>query len=200
MLIDVGANTGQYASMSRGKGYKGFILSFEPLKLAHAQLLLNSQYDKNWLIHRRCAVGAASGKSQIFISKNSWSSSLLNMCDKHILAAPDSLFIGKEDVDVITLDSVFDHYRGTYKKIFLKIDTQGFEDKVLEGVSGNLMNIFGIQIELSVIPLYEGQKLYDYFFNYFIDNGFILWSIIPGLVDMKNGQLLQFDAIFIRKI
>ncbi|UZJ42721.1 FkbM family methyltransferase [Prosthecochloris sp. SCSIO W1101] len=198
LIFDVGANIGQYAMSMRTEGYKGKIVSFEPLPDAYEMLIKNSHKDPFWTVHKRCAVGAKLGEADINISQNSYSSSLLPMLQVHSSAAPASVYIGKAKTDVITLDSVFDFYRKNNEKIFLKIDTQGFENEVLKGLSKNLKNIFGVQLELSVVPLYENQNLYKYFFAFFEENGFFLWSLIPGFADAKTGQLFQFDAIFVR--
>jgi FkbM family methyltransferase len=198
LVFDVGANDGGYARSARLDGYKGRIVSFEPLPEAHKLLLEKSKNDANWIIHERCAVGSELGEAEINISQNSASSSLLPMLESHSLAAPTSVYIGKATTAVITMDSIFNFYCKGNEKIFLKIDTQGFETEVLKGVSRNLENIFAVQLELSTVLLYENQDLYKYFFNFFEKNEFILWSIVPGFYDPLTGQSLQFDAIFVR--
>mgnify|MGYP003640820337 CR=1 FL=1 len=199
LLFDVGANTGQYALQSRKGGYKGRIISFEPLPDAHATLLAKSKKDTLWTIHERCAIGSAPGVAEINISKNSYSSSLRKMLSSHSSAAPESLYIGKAKTNVIALDSVFESYSKPNDRVFLKIDTQGFETEVLNGVCGHLRNVCVVQLELSVIPLYENQDLYRYYLDFFEKNGFVLWSLVPGFFHPGTGQLLQFDAVFVNK-
>ena len=97
----------------------------------------------------------------------------------HSSSAPESTYIGKTKTNVITLDSIFNSYRNNNEKTFLKIDVQGFESEVLKGLSLNLKNIFAVEIELSVVPLYKKQELCNYFFNFFEKNGFTLWSLVP---------------------
>jgi hypothetical protein len=55
-----------------------------------------------------------------------------------------------------------------------------------------------VQLELSVVPLYESQLLYRDFFDFFQEAGFTLWSLAPGFADRRTSQLLQFDALFVR--
>jgi FkbM family methyltransferase len=196
LLLDVGANTGQYAMEARAKGYSKRIVSFEPLPDAYVKLLDNSRRDKNWIAHDRCALSDKQGCARINISQNSWSSSLLPMTKTHATAAPESFYIGQAETPTITLDSVFDQYHKIGERTFLKIDTQGFERNVLQGALHSLPSIFGLQLELSVQPLYEGQELFLPLMNMVANSGFKLWQIIPGLAN-TNGQLLQFDAIFI---
>jgi FkbM family methyltransferase len=199
LMFDVGANVGQFALSSRGTGFVGRIISFEPLSDAYRALLEKSSHDKNWTVHERCAVGAVCGKKEINIAKNSYSSSLLPMLQAHSSAAPESVYIGKEMVKVIPLDSIYSHYSRTNEKTFLKIDAQGYEKEILDGATESLKSIKVVQLELSVVPLYGLQPLYDYFFEFFDAHGFELWSLIPGFVDQKTGRMLQFDAIFVRK-
>ena len=121
------------------------------------------------------------------------------MLQAHLSAAPRSAFIGKAKTEVLTLDSVFDTYRKKSERTYLKIDTQGFEAEVLDGFSKNLKNVIAVELELSIVPLYENQYLYKHFFTFFEENGFTLWSVIPGFFSPITGQHLQFDAVFVNK-
>ena len=199
LLLDVGANVGQYVIENRQQGYLGQVVSFEPLPDAYQTLRENAYGDTEWLIHERCAVGSEIGQTEINISKNSFSSSLLPMLETHSDSAPESVYIGTASTPVITLDSVYERYAKDKKKVFLKIDTQGFEAHVLAGALKSLQSIFAVQLELSLVPLYANQELYPYFLKFFEDQGFYLWQIIPGFIDNDSGQSLQFDAIFLRK-
>lgn len=199
VLLDVGANIGQSARKARNEGYRGRIVSFEPLPDAHARLTTEASGDPLWTVHDRCAVGAEAGVVEINISQNSFSSSILPMLGTHADAAPQSVYVGVAKTDVIALDSVFGTYVKPGDKVFLKIDTQGFESEVLKGAAASLDHIDVIQLELSTVPLYDGQKLYDYFFDLLRSRGFDLWSVEEGFVDPASGRMLQFDGIFVRR-
>ena len=60
--------------------------------------------------------------------------------------------------------------------------------------------IIGMQIELSLAHLYEGQSLYHNMLDYIINLGFELYDILPVFSDKKSGRLLQFDGIFFRSL
>jgi FkbM family methyltransferase len=105
VVLDVGANIGQFARAIRKAGYRARIISFEPLSVAHAKLLVSAQRDPLWDVAPRCALGASHGELQINIATNSQSSSILNMLERHISADPGSGTLGQEAVTMTTLDS-----------------------------------------------------------------------------------------------
>src|SRR5271157_53126 len=106
VLFDVGANTGQFAEMLRGAGFRGRIVSFEPSTAAHSALSKRARRDANWIIAPRMALGDHDGTITLNLADNSVSSSVLPMLPSHVRAAPESRYIGSETVDLRTLDSV----------------------------------------------------------------------------------------------
>lgn len=199
ILFDIGANTGQFASEIRQKGYGGKIISFEPLANARKKLLEKASKDKNWLVHERAALGDHSGLVDINISKNSVSSSILPMLNSHSDAENDSVYIGIEKTPIITLDSVANNYLEQSSNCFIKIDTQGYEWQVLDGAVNTLKKSHGILCELSLVPLYEGQHLWREMIERLEKEGFVLWSIQKAFTDKRNGRTLQMDAVFLRE-
>ncbi len=198
VVLDVGANTGQYARRLREDGYRNRIVSFEPLPSAYLALRQNARRDERWLVHERCALGAFTGNTDIHEAGNSESSSLLAMLPAHEAAAPDSAYVGTRQTPITTLDAVFNDYVAQDDRCLLKIDTQGYEHEVLAGAVRSLSRIAAVEIELSIVPLYDSQRLYPAFFDFFRDAGFTLWSLSPVYTDPGTGQLLQFDALFVR--
>ena len=198
LVLDVGANVGQYAQSLLGLGYKGNIVSFEPLSNAYNLLSKKAKKYSNWNVAEKIGLGDYDGEAQINVSKNSVSSSLLNMSEEHINASPDALYINKETIKVKKLDSVFDQYKENFKNIFLKIDTQGFEEQVLKGASKSLSKIKGLQLELSLVPLYENQKLFIEMVEIIKSFGFNVYSIQQGFTNKQTGRVLQVDTVFFK--
>jgi len=198
-VFDVGANIGQYGMKLRDIGYKGRIISFEPLSSAYEKLIFNIKNDKSWEAANH-GIGNICGKAEINIAGNSYSSSILEMLPSHIKSAPDSKYIGKEHIELRTLDSVFESYNGNLngERILLKIDTQGYEKNVIEGAKKPLKFIDTIQLEMSLVPLYDGELLFNEMYNLLYDKGYRLISIEPGFSDKETEQLLQVDGIFHR--
>jgi FkbM family methyltransferase len=196
-IFDVGANQGQYANSLFSSNFKGKIFSFEPYSKAHKSLLKLAKKNSGWYVPPRCAVGRINKMVTLNISENSVSSSLLPMLDEHLNSAKKSRYIGTEFVPLITLDSFAKSIK--FKKAFLKIDTQGYELEVVLGAKSLMKKLVGIQLEVSIGNLYDGQPNYLYILKHIEKKGFNLWSITPGFRDKKTNKLLQFDAIFLKK-
>lgn len=89
----------------------------------------------------------------INIAGNSYSSSILKMLPSHVEASPESEYIGHEVIEVKTIDSIFPFLRNKGRNFYLKIDTQGFEERVINGAADSLQFIKLVQLEMSLIPL-----------------------------------------------
>lgn len=201
LILDVGANVGQYGSELRGHvGYKGRIVSFEPMSLAHEVLTKAAAKDDQWDVSKRVAIGAKQGEIAINISHNSVSSSVLPILESHTSAEPESRYKGSESVPLVTLDSVAMKYFSDGTVGFLKIDTQGYESQVLEGAEKTLASIVGVQLELSLVPLYVGQMLMPELIARMTELGFDLWGISPTFADPESGRMLQVDATFFKRV
>jgi FkbM family methyltransferase len=198
-VVDVGANAGQFGSSIRTFGFKGDILSFEPLPDAHILLQKAAASDEFWKVAERMAIGDSEGEVNINISENSVSSSILPILNSHVEAASESAYVGKIPCHVSTLDSQLEEIIKLGSKYFLKIDTQGFEWAVLDGAKTALDGCVGLVIEMSLVPLYEGQKLWDKIYSRLEDEGFEIWAIQPGFCNKESGQTLQMDIVFIKK-
>lgn len=196
-ILDVGANVGQYGKALRKWGYRGKILSFEPLSTAHRQLTAAAEGDAAWQVAPRCAIGAVRSTAEINVSANSVSSSLLGMLETHEKAAPGSAYAGKEQVEVLPLDELVPTLCPGDSKIYLKIDTQGFEKSVLEGATETLRRCSAVQMELSLTPLYEGGFLFAEGIEQMTRAGFQTYAVFQGFTDRETGQTFQVDAVFV---
>jgi FkbM family methyltransferase len=198
-VLDVGANDGGYGKFLRAAGFKGNVVSFEPQANAHDKLVEASHSDPAWTIAPPMALGDVEAELEINVAGNSTSSSLLTMLASHVESAPSSRCIGREFVKVHRLDALDEPAIRAARRIYLKIDTQGFEKPVLVGARGIMEKVVGIQLEMSVIPLYEGQALFQELLTWLDGVGFEMWGVVPGFMNQATGRMLQFDGIFFRK-
>ncbi len=196
-VLDVGANSGQYAIELFEIGYSGNIISFEPVKSVFNILNKKVVNNKKWKAFN-FGLGNKEEKLSINISENTYSSSLLDIMPSHIKGSPESKYIDKELIKIKTLDSIYDEIIKFNDIVLLKIDVQGFEKNVLDGALKSLQKIKGIQIEMSIEELYKGEILFDQMIPFLKNIGFNLYSLENGFYDMESGKLLQVDGIFFR--
>jgi FkbM family methyltransferase len=195
-VLDVGANIGQFATTLRLAGYSGKIISFEPQSEAHRRLTAVAAKDADWIVAPRCAVGAVAGEIEMNISDNSVSSSALPILEAHTGSAPASRYVGKEIAPIIRLDDCDLIPRD--ERFFIKIDTQGFEQHVINGAPELIKLARGVQMEMSLASLYEGQADFMSLMAQMQEAGFDLWALNPGFASPDSGRLLQADATFFR--
>ena len=198
LVLDVGANKGQYATGLRNVGYQGRIVSFEPLSAEFPQLHACAAADGRWQA-MNYAVGDIDGTSEINVSGDyTQTSSLLDMLPSAVERRPIWQYTTKEGIEIKRLDSIFDSFCSKEDHVMLKIDTQGDECRVLDGAERSLSAIRLLQLEMSLVPLYEGETLFHEMCPLLQQKGFQLVSIEPGMNDEKTGQLFQVDGIFQR--
>src|SRR6185312_5187126 len=200
-VLDVGANRGQYAKNIRDAGFRGKIISMEPGSEAHQFLTRAAAGDPLWQILPPIAIGSQDGFVELNVSGNSGeSSSILPILSASTEAMPQSGYVATERVPLAMLDTIAKQYLNNVDgPIFLKLDVQGFESEVLKGAAQVLTKVAGLQVELSLVPLYEGQLQFNEMIEILIGLGFELWSLIPGFVNQNTGRLLQVDGLFSRR-
>lgn len=199
LLIDVGANSGQYGKLVRELGYEGDIISFEPIKSVFENLKSNANYDKNWRTEN-FAIGIKEEEALIHISENTFSSSILDIKDAHVSAAPESRYVSQERIRVMPLDKfITTDILNSHNSIMLKIDVQGYEMNVIDGAVSLLPSIKIVQAELSFLPMYSNGPLYKDVITRMDSLGFELFSLIPEFIDPNSGRLLQADGIFFNR-
>lgn len=197
LVLDVGANSGQYATCLRDGGYRGEIVSCEPLSAPFRALRVRTASDPRWHAER-LALGPADGTVSVHVAGNSYSSSVLPMLAAHLDAAPESRYVGTEDAPMSTVDALLARRGRPVEHTMLKIDVQGYEWEVLLGAARALGDLAAVQVELSMIPLYEGQRLMGDIVDLLAGHGLVPWSIEPGFSDPRTGRMLQCDGVFVR--
>lgn len=197
-VVDIGANTGQFGVELRASRFTGDLLSVEPLQAAYDELVRTSAGDPRWRTVR-AAVSDVPGTLELNVSGNSVSSSPLPMLDLHATAAPEARYVGVEQVPATTVDLLVAEQHVDPPVALLKVDVQGYESVVLDGAAQTLEQFAAVQLELSLAPLYEGQRLLPEVLARMDSRGFDLWLTDPAFLDPVTGRMLQCDGLFVRR-
>jgi FkbM family methyltransferase len=198
IVLDVGANVGQFAKLLRRQGYKGEIVSFEPIKAVFEQLQLAASADTAWSA-RNFALGDVAGVATINVSELSVFSSILSLAASAADFDKKSAVVRTEQITVERLDNIFKDYEG--RNVFLKIDTQGFEAAVLKGAAESLSKIKGIQLELPAEHLYTDTWNMEDALATMRSYGFLPAQINPvNYITADTVSANEFDCVFRRMV
>lgn len=193
LVLDVGANVGQFGIDLRNAGFTSKIVSFEPSLEAFCQLRENVKFFQPWDIIN-VALGQKDSKAELNLAENDGlSNSFLSMNELHNSIYPGSDFIATEIVQLLRLDS-FDFPE---KSILLKLDVQGFELEVLKGSLGILPKIRYVLLEISLVSLYTGQPTLLELLTFLDLHGYEVTEFFN--FQRSRGRLIQFDLLVSRK-
>jgi FkbM family methyltransferase len=201
-VLDVGANAGQYRDFLRNQvGFEGYIVSFEPVAALVEQLRLRVSSDPRWQI-LPWALGASDSKGEINVTRGSDFSSFLKP-ETSLLPQHERLNVvdHQETVSVKRLDGVFESIVRDLPpggRVFLKMDTQGYDLEVMKGASGILDQIAALQSEVSVIPIYAGMPDYVMSAKTLADLGFDITGMFPVSEDALL-RVVEFDCVMINR-
>lgn len=200
LVIDVGANRGQYVTWLRDAGYEGNIVSLEPIPDVFSVLQRNHGHDRRWRGFQ-LAAGATAGQGALHVVKDSdVLSSMLVPAHGLTQALPFATRSSVIDVAIVALDDIWSEIVPDDATVMLKIDTQGFEHSVLDGVKDNLWRVALLEVEMSLLPLYEeGSTVLD-MLPRLATSGFDIISIESGFVQVETGQVLDIDVLAGRRI
>lgn len=195
-VLDVGANEGQFAETARRVFPDSRIISFEPMEKCFRALRARFVADPRFEAHQ-FALGSSDGTATFHANDFSPSSSLLPMLDLHRDAFPFTQRTTAIEVPVRTLDGLL-RGRELDDPVFLKIDVQGYEARVLAGASETLRRCHMILTEVSVEKLYEGEPLAHEIIAWLASAGFRLVGAVDFLRHPGDGRTLQMDLLFAR--
>ncbi|MFZ5532475.1 MAG: FkbM family methyltransferase [Pseudomonadota bacterium] len=197
-VIDVGANEGQFARLISGFFPRAQIYCFEPLPGPFHALSAWAQTQNGRVRCFQMALGDQEGEVEMHLhEQHTPSSSLLPATEACHQLYPQTQAESIARVRVSTLDQALEASIGTLPEpILLKLDVQGFEDRVLRGGKQVLSHCRAVVLEVCVAPLYEGQAEFLDLASMLRDSGFRY----AGNLDQSfgdDGRVLFFDALFV---
>ena len=194
-VIDVGANKGQYARMLRDEaGFTGRIASVEPAPATFPRLVETMRGDHNWAGFP-FALGQEETEATLRVaSADEWNS--VHKLNAYAAERFGTTEIGTEQVTVHRLDSVFDELVAGHEQVFLKVDTQGHDLAVVEGLGSRAVS--GIQLELSFIPVYDGTPRFSEVTEVLASRGYLPAAFFPVSRAEDGLCLVEADGLFVR--
>lgn len=198
-ILDIGANEGQFAQEIHEVFPNAFIYSFEPLSSCFERLQKNMDRVEKFKAFM-FAIGDFNGEKHIYKNEFSPSSSILPMGKLHKEIFPFTQNMVKEKIAVRCLDDAVDEFNLHIKEsILIKMDVQGYEDKVVFGGKDMFSKTSIIITEMSFVELYRGQCLFDGIYCLLKELGYIYAGNVGQLVNPQNGRPIQSDVIFLHK-
>jgi FkbM family methyltransferase len=196
-VIDIGANTGQFAVTINALLPEARIYSFEPIPECFHQLQKRMGNVKKFTGFN-IALGDIHGEIKYEYNSYSPSSSFMPMTDLHKTVYPFARESKVINVKVQTLNSIEDSLN-INESLLVKLDVQGYEAKVLRGGDKILRRAKLILIEVCFEELYEQQALFDDIYRILVDWNFEYKGLGEQSYNPLNGKILFADAIFLRR-
>jgi FkbM family methyltransferase len=193
MIVDVGANRGQFATFARMFFPPARIICFEPLDepaRIHASVFKNDPLTRL----TRVAIASERGNAVMRVTEEDDSSSFLDVAEAQT-AAFGTKVVERREVPCGPL-SDFVRPDEFGKCNLLKIDTQGSELEVLKGID-ELQRFDVIYCEVSFLTLYVGQALASEIVSYLFSRGFNLAGVF-NLEKHPDQRQIQADMLFLR--
>ena len=195
LVVDIGANRGQFAQRLRSTGYTGKILSVDPLPDEHAHLEHISRDDPDWQIAPRIALGDHEGEITLYRYADSSLSSALKPVGN------DAGFNDAVEVPtrLTTLDALMAGNLVEGSHPFIKIDVQGLEMQVIAGGGETLSKASGVSIELALRRIYEGEPGYLEVLSALDSVGLVPVFFSHVTSKRRMRPEFQMDAVLLRK-
>lgn len=198
VIIDVGANQGQFA-LAAADGYReAVIYSFEPIPDVFPTLVSNIERRSNITAFNH-ALGMEDGEISFYQNAHSHASSILKITEFQKSAIPQTSSQSVIQVEIKKLDSVFADrvIEFSSKKVLLKLDVQGYEKQVLLGSQTVLTSVDYVLLEVSFVHMYEGEPLFDEIDEFMKQSGYKLVAPV-GYLQTDNLQIVQLDVLYKR--
>lgn len=198
-VIDVGANLGQYATRLRAAGWSRPILSIEPIPEVHQRLAERAAGDPAWEVAPPMAIGADTGEVELEVSAEADMSSTRAQTPLLQAISPSSAVLRRVKVPQQRLDALDLVRDRSWRRLLVKADVQGAEPAVLAGMEGLWERVQGVQLELALVPLYEGERPWLDLVGDLAARGFAPYLLFPGYFSRRLGRQVQLDIVFYRQ-
>jgi FkbM family methyltransferase len=198
VVLDVGANKGQYARSLRRAGYKGRIVSFEPVAQDFEELQRRAADDPNWSVHQ-LALGREDGETEMNVVPGTLSS-ILPPTEFGARRYEKLQTAEVHRVPVRRLDGILDELIADVPdpRPYLKLDTQGFDLEAFAGLGKRSGDVVGMQSEVAFLQIYEGMPRMPEALATYEAAGFEVAGLHPVSRERRTARVLEFDCVMVR--
>jgi FkbM family methyltransferase len=173
-------------------------VSFEPVAEMAARLREAAADDPDWLVMQN-ALGEAEGVAEIHAMQGAMSS-LLPASEFGRRWSPKLRRTHPEQITIRRLDAVFDEAVAGIDRprVYLKLDTQGFDLRAFAGAGSRIEDVLGMQSEVACVPIYDDMPRLTEQIRVYEDAGFELTGMFPVNVEGSSLRVIEFDAVMVR--
>lgn len=200
-VFDVGANAGQHAELLRHRvGFRGPIISFEPIPELAADLARRSAADPHWHV-QQLALDREAGQAVFHVMQNSEFSSLRRPAADQARHFAEMNSVAREvEVTRSTIAAEIARWQDRlgFQRPFLKLDTQGNDVAVVEGAGERIAAFVGLQSELAIRRLYDGAQDHAAALDFYRSRGFELSALVPNNAG-HFPVLMEIDCLMVRR-
>ena len=197
LVIDVGANEGQFGKRLRHT-YSGELVSFEPVSAAFEKLSTLADQDPRWIVHH-LALGSTQTTATMHVASDTAFSSLLRTNQFSHQRFGRSVQDAEEHVQMRRLDDVLSPLLDQRRRIFLKLDTQGYDLEVFGGLGRLVDSVCLVQSEVSLVPIYDGMPHWTESIATYERAGFHVAGMFPVTTD-PSGRVIEYDCLMVRSV
>ena len=205
-VIDVGGNRGHYGRMLRAIGYKGRIVSFEPVPHLHRKLARAARKDPKWSVHR-LALGPEDGSTAMHVvpeTAKGWRAGLSSMLAPTEFGSeryPELAELETEEVELRRLDGLLDELTAdiTEPRIYLKLDTQGYDLQVFEGLGDRARDVVAMQSEVALAEMYEGAPHMSEALSTYEAAGLSVSGLFLVSRNWTTWRAVEYDCVLVRE-
>jgi len=214
LILDVGANVGSSLDEFKEWWPDSSIHCFEPQHECWNGLEKSaSKFQEKSVVINKCAIGSVPNNHATFYSHEI--STGLSGFNKINLQSQDSIHLNhllkdnpqslpeyeqslnqERNVKIIRLDDYLEKLKINHINL-LKIDTQGFENQVLEGLGERLADVDVVVTELIFYDYYERSLSFSDIERFLIPAGFHLYDISHISKNPMNGRTDWVDVIYV---
>ena len=197
-VIDVGAHAGQYGERLRAGGYTGRIVSFEPTPAGFARAGAGGRRRSE--VDRPPARARPRGRHGHDERRPGTLSSILPPTKFGAGRYPKLQQPEEIEVDVRRLDGMLDEALDGLKRprLFLKLDTQGFDLDVFAGAGDRIGEFVGLQSEVALMEIYKGMPRMPEALAAYEEAGFEIAALYPVSRQTKTARVLEYDCVMVR--